>query len=73
MRLAPKECAVLELLMRADGAVLSAEHLLEKGWDEHADPFTNAVRLVIHTLRRKLGTPQLVHTATGAGYYLGSR
>nr|WP_223187634.1 response regulator transcription factor [Streptomyces sp. CBMA29] len=72
VRLTPKEITVLELLMRADGGVLSAEYLLEKGWDEHADPFTNAVRLVIHTLRRKLGAPRLVHTATGAGYYLGA-
>ncbi|MEV0093969.1 response regulator transcription factor [Streptomyces sp. NPDC050738] len=73
VRLAPKELAVLELLMRADGGVLSAEHLLEKAWDENADPFTTAVRLVIHTLRKKLGDPQLVHTAISAGYYLAVR
>lgn len=72
IRLTPKEIAVLELLMRADGGVLSAEYLLEKAWDAYADPFTNAVRLVVHTLRRKLGEPQLVHTAIGAGYYLGT-
>ncbi|MBE1875015.1 response regulator transcription factor [Myceligenerans pegani] len=72
VRLTPKELAVLELLMRADGGVLSAEYLLEKAWDEAADPFTNAVRLVIHTLRRKLGGPQLVHTAISAGYYLAT-
>ena len=71
VRLAPKELAVLELLMRADGGVLSAEYLLDKAWDAHTDPFTNAVRLVVHTLRKKLGDPQLVHTSISAGYYLG--
>lgn len=70
IRLTPKELAVLELLMRADGGVVSAEYLLEKAWDAHADPFTNAVRLVVHTLRKKLGEPQLVRTAVGAGYRL---
>ncbi|MEV7251121.1 response regulator transcription factor [Streptomyces cyaneofuscatus] len=73
VRLAPKELAVLELLMRADGGVLSAEYILDKAWDVNADPFTNAVRLVVHTLRKKLGEPQLVHTAIGAGYYLGTK
>ncbi|MFF0446930.1 response regulator transcription factor [Streptomyces sp. NPDC004609] len=72
IRLTPKELAVLELLMRADGGVLSAEYLLEKAWDVHTDPFTNAVRLVVHTLRKKLGEPRLVHTTIGAGYYLGT-
>ncbi|MDT0304266.1 response regulator transcription factor [Streptomonospora wellingtoniae] len=72
LSLAPKEFAVLELLMRADGAVLSAEHLLEKAWDANADPFTNAVRITVSTLRRKLGDPPVLHTATGAGYYLSS-
>ncbi|MFC1432172.1 response regulator transcription factor [Streptacidiphilus sp. N1-3] len=72
VRLAPKELAVLELLMRADGGVLSAEYLLEKAWDEHTDPFTTAVRLVVHTLRKKLGDPPLLHTAISAGYYLGA-
>ncbi|MGH4034936.1 response regulator transcription factor [Actinomycetota bacterium Odt1-20B] len=72
VRLTPKELAVLELLLRADGGVLSAEYLLDKAWDAHADPLTNAVRLVVHTLRKKLGEPQLVHTAISAGYYLGT-
>ncbi|WP_420718084.1 winged helix-turn-helix domain-containing protein [Streptomyces sp. H34-S4] len=58
--------------MRAEGGVLGAEYLLDKAWDAEADPFTNAVRLVVHTLRRKLGEPQLLHTAIGAGYYLGT-
>ena len=70
--LTSKEFAVLELLLRADGAVLSAEHLLEKAWDEHADPFTNAVRITVSTLRRKLGDPPVLRTATGVGYFLGN-
>lgn len=72
VRLTRKELAVLELLMRADGGVLSTEDLLDKAWDARTDPMTNAVRLVVHTLRRKLGEPRLVHTAVGAGYYLSA-
>jgi DNA-binding response OmpR family regulator len=63
-----KEFAVLEELMRADGAVVSAEELLERAWDENADPFTNVVRVTIMTLRRKLGEPQPVRTVAGVGY-----
>ncbi|MGC7097997.1 response regulator transcription factor [Amycolatopsis lurida] len=70
--LSPKEFAVLEVLMRAEGAVVSAEELLEKAWDEHADPFTNAVRVAVMTLRRKLGAPGLIETVPGAGYRFGS-
>jgi DNA-binding response OmpR family regulator len=66
--LSPKEFAVLEVLMRAEGTVVSAEDLLEKAWDEHADPFTNAVRVAVMTLRRKLGLPALIETVPGAGY-----
>ncbi|GAA4224059.1 DNA-binding response OmpR family regulator [Streptosporangium album] len=66
--LSKKEFAVLAELLRADGAVVSAEHLLEKAWDEHADPFTGAVRLAVLKLRRKLGDPPVVETVTGAGY-----
>lgn len=66
--LSKKEFAVLTELLRADGATVSAEHLLEKAWDENADPFTGAVRLTIHKLRRKLGEPSLVDTITGVGY-----
>jgi DNA-binding response OmpR family regulator len=66
--LSPKEFAVLEVLMRADGTTVSAEDLLEKAWDEHADPFTNAVRVAVMTLRRKLGDPQVIETVPGAGY-----
>jgi len=66
--LSPKEFAVLEVLMRAEGTIVSAEDLLEKAWDEHADPFTNAVRVAVMTLRRKLGDPQVIETVPGAGY-----
>jgi DNA-binding response OmpR family regulator len=70
--LAPKEFAVLEVLMRAGDTVVSAEELLEKAWDEHADPFTNAVRVAVMTLRRKLGDPPVIETVPGAGYRIGS-
>jgi DNA-binding response OmpR family regulator len=68
VHLAPKEFAVLEVLMRSEGAVVSAEQLLEKAWDEHTDPFTNVVRVTVMTLRRKLGEPPLVQTVPGVGY-----
>ncbi|TDD72654.1 response regulator transcription factor [Jiangella aurantiaca] len=66
--LSKKEFAVLTELLRADGAAVSAEHLLEKVWDEFADPFTGAVRLAILKLRRKLGNPPVVETIAGVGY-----
>ena len=66
--LARKEFAVLEALMIAEGATVSAEQLLERVWDEHADPFTNVVRMTIMTLRRKLGDPPVVQTVIGVGY-----
>ncbi|HEX6358001.1 response regulator transcription factor [Actinophytocola sp.] len=72
LSLSPKEFAVLEVLMRNAGRVVSAEDLLEKAWDEHADPFTNAVRMAVMTLRRKLGDPPLIHTVPSAGYRFGS-
>ncbi|GAA4468006.1 response regulator transcription factor [Phytohabitans houttuyneae] len=68
--LSRKEFATLAELMRADGAVVSAEHLLEKVWDEHADPFTAAVRVTILKLRRKLGDPPVVETVPGDGYVI---
>jgi DNA-binding response OmpR family regulator len=68
--LSPKEFAVLDVLMRAAGVVVSAEELLEKAWDENADPFTNAVRVTMMTLRRKLGPPGLIETVPGVGYRL---
>lgn len=70
LQLTRKEFAVLEVLMRAEGTVVSAEQLLEKAWDEYADPFTNVVRVTMMTLRRKLGDPPLIHTVPGAGYRL---
>jgi DNA-binding response OmpR family regulator len=66
--LSRKEFAVLAELLRADGAAVSAEQLLEKAWDEHADPFTNAVRMTVLKLRRKLGDPPVVLTDLGVGY-----
>jgi DNA-binding response OmpR family regulator len=63
-----KEFAVLEVLIAADGATVSAEELLERVWDEHTDPFTNVVRMTIMTLRRKLGDPPVVETVIGVGY-----
>jgi DNA-binding response OmpR family regulator len=66
--LSRKEFAVLTELLLADGAAVSAEQLLEKAWDEHTDPFTNAVRMTILKLRRKLGAPPLVVTEPGVGY-----
>ena len=68
LELGPKEFGVLEALLAADGAVVSPEELLQRVWDEHADPFTNAVRMVVMTLRRKLGDPPVIHTVQGSGY-----
>ena len=65
-----KEFLVLEELLRGAGAVVSAEQLLEKAWDENIDPFTHVVRVTIMTLRRKLGDPPPIETITGAGYRL---
>jgi DNA-binding response OmpR family regulator len=66
--LTTKEFAVLEVMLRADGEIVSAEDLLEQAWDEHADPFTNAVRVAVMTLRKKLGQPQAIETVPRAGY-----
>jgi DNA-binding response OmpR family regulator len=65
-----KEFAVLEVLLRADGIVVSSEQLLEKAWDEHIDPFTNVVRVTMMTLRKKLGDPPVIETVPGVGYRL---
>ncbi|WP_026211853.1 response regulator transcription factor [Longispora albida] len=72
LHLTPKEFGVLEQLLSAGGDVVSAETLLDKVWDEHADPFTNAVRITVGTLRRKLGDPQPIETVTGAGYRIAA-
>jgi DNA-binding response OmpR family regulator len=69
--LTPKEFAVLSVLMHAPGDVVSAEDLLERAWDEYADPFTNAVRVAVMTLRRKLGDPPVIHTVPRVGYRFG--
>jgi len=72
LRLTNREFAVLEQLLAVRGAVLSAEELMERVWDEHLDPFSNIVRVTILTLRRKLGEPQVVETVPGRGYRLAS-
>jgi DNA-binding response OmpR family regulator len=66
--LSRKEFGLLEELLRAEGGVVSTEHLLEKVWDEHTDPFTNTVRVTVMTLRRKLAEPAVVETVPGVGY-----
>ncbi len=68
IELTRKEFGVLEMLLRANGGVVSSEELLEKVWDEHADPFTTTVRVTIMTMRRKLGEPPIVDTVVGSGY-----
>ena len=65
-----KELALLEELLAADGAVVSAERLLERVWDEHADPFSRTVTVTLARLRRKLGDPDLIETVVGSGYRL---
>jgi DNA-binding response OmpR family regulator len=59
---------VLELLMGAQGAVISSEELLARGWDEAADPFSNVVKVTVSRLRRKLGEPDPIETVPGGGY-----
>ena len=63
-----KQFAVLEVLVAAEGGVVSAEELLERAWDENADPFTNAVRITVSALRKRLGEPWLIATVAGVGY-----
>ena len=70
LSLTRKEFGVLECLMASDGQVVSSEELLEKVWDENTDPFTNAIRITIMTLRRKLGDPSVIETVVGVGYQL---
>jgi DNA-binding response OmpR family regulator len=68
LELGPKEFGALELLLAAQGRVVSAEELLERVWDEMADPFTTSVKVTISRLRRKLGDPPVIETVTQAGY-----
>src|SRR3954469_18898842 len=70
LELTRKELGVLEELLRAEGAVVSSEELLERVWDEHADPATTIVRVTVMTLRKKLGDPPVVQTVVGVGYRL---
>jgi len=68
-----KQFAVLEVLVAAEGGVISAEELLERAWDENADPFTNAVRITVSGLRKRLGEPWLIVTVAGAGYRIDTQ
>jgi DNA-binding response OmpR family regulator len=69
--LTPKEFAVLEVLLCAEGAVVSTEEILERAWDDATDPFTNAVRMTVSRLRGKLGDPPVIQTVTPVGYRIG--
>ena len=69
--LSPKEFAVLELLLGAEGAVVSSEQMLERAWDDAVDPFTNTVRMTMSRLRAKLGDPPVIETVTPVGYRIG--
>ncbi|GLY77009.1 DNA-binding response regulator [Actinoallomurus iriomotensis] len=71
LELSPKEFAVLECLLASGGRVVSAEELLERVWDEEADPFTTAVKTTIRRLRAKLGDPPVIHTVREGGYRIG--
>jgi two-component system response regulator VanR len=68
VELAPKEFAVLEALLEADGDVVSARRLLDRVWDENIDTLSNTVRMTVMTLRKKLGEPAVIETVRGAGY-----
>jgi DNA-binding response OmpR family regulator len=71
LALTPKEFAVLELLLSAEGAVVSTEEILERVWDDATDPFTNAVRMTVSRLRGKLGGPEVIETVRPVGYRIG--
>ena len=68
-----KQFAVLEVLVAAEGGVVSAEELLERAWDENADPFTNAVRITVSGLRKRLGEPWIIATVAGVGYRIDTQ
>lgn len=72
VELTRKEFGVLEVLLSAGGAVVSSEELLERVWDENADPFTTTVRVTMMTLRKKLGEPSVIETVVGSGYRVPS-
>jgi two-component system response regulator VanR len=67
-----KQFAVLEVLVAAEGGVVSAEELLKRAWDENADPFTNAVRITVSALRKRLGQPWIIATVPGVGYRINT-
>ena len=64
---------MLEVLVAAEGGVVSAEELLERAWDENANPFTNAVRITVSALRKRLGEPPIIATVPGVGYRIAAR
>src|SRR5213082_39928 len=68
-----KQFAVLEVLVAAEGGIVSAESLLEQAWDQHADPFTNAIRITVSSLRKRLGEPGIIATVPGVGYRIESQ
>ena len=68
-----KQFAVLDVLVSAEGGVVSAEELLERAWDENADPFTNAVRITVSALRKRLGEPWIIATVPGVGYRVSTQ
>ncbi|TDC72775.1 response regulator transcription factor [Micromonospora sp. KC606] len=70
LELTPKEFGVLEVLLAAQGRTVSAEELLERVWDEYADPFTNAVKITMSRLRGKLGDPPVIETVAKSGYQI---
>src|SRR6059058_1898321 len=72
VELTRKQFAVLEVLVGAEGGVVSAEELLERAWDQNADPFTNAVRITVSALRKRLGEPWLIATVPGVGYRINT-
>lgn len=72
IELTRKEFGVLEVLLSSGGSVVSSEELLERVWDENADPFTTTVRVTVMTLRKKLGEPGIIETVVGSGYRVPS-
>jgi two-component system response regulator VanR len=68
-----KQFAVLDVLVAAEGGLVSAEELLERAWDENADPFTNAVRITVSALRKRLGEPPIIATVPGVGYRIDTQ
>ena len=71
LELSPKEFAVLECLLGSASRVVSAEELLERAWDEAANPFTTAVKTTVRRLRARLGEPPVIHTVRECGYRIG--